>query len=569
MSLITSALQIGKSALLAYQSGLQVVSNNIANLGSEHYIRQSPVMAPLGGTFSDGGLQGGGGVTLAQIRRNVDEALNARLRSAAGDKEGATAENEGLGQLESIFDSLGDISLSSQLSDFFNAWSSLQNTPEDQGARTIVLSKGAALAESFRRTSDSLLNQYESLNKQVEDAVNQVNDLAGKLAELNGQIAAAEGGGRNTAATLCDERDALLADISQYVTIQTREQPDGSMSVYVGNDPLVQHNMVRKLTVTREVLDGRQTAVIRWADNNNQVVPWGGKLEGLITARDVHTTAQMDQLDRLALALISDVNKVHASGQGLEGYEDVTSTYEVLDHNASLNAPGSGLPYAPKNGGFLVTVTDKTTGAQTTVRIDVDLDGVGQDTTLTSLAAALDAVSHLSAQVTADHRLRITADAGQTVSVSEDGSGVLGALGLNTFFSGRDAGTIGLDANIAGRPNRVAAGASDLPGDGGNAGRIAMLASSPSESLNNGQSLLDFHTATMTQLATTTSTSRNTLDAADVIESSLQSQWESVSGVNLDEETVMLMQYQRAFQGAARVVTVVDQLIQQVLSMTS
>jgi flagellar hook-associated protein 1 FlgK len=568
MSLITSALQIGKSALLAYQSGLQVVGNNIANLGSENYVRQSPVMSPLGGMFSDGGLQAGGGTMLAEIRRNVEETLNTRLRSAMGDKEGATAESAGLGQLESIFNSLGDVNLSSQLGDFFNAWSNLQNTPEDQGARSIVLSKGAALAESFRKTSDSLRNQYESLNKQIEDGVRQINDLAGKLAELNVQIVAAEGSGQNTAAALRDKRDAMLAELSKYVAIQTREQPDGSVNVYVGNDPLVQHDIVRALAVTREIVGGRQTAVIRWADSNQQVVPWGGKLAGTIAARDVHTAEQMDQLDRLALALIGDVNRIHASGQGLEGFEDVTGAYAVLDPNAALNAPGSGLPCAPKNGGFLLTVTDKTTGAQTTVRIDVDLDGVGPDTTLAGLAASLAAVDHVSARVAPDNRLRITADAGYAVSFGEDSSGVLGALGINTFFSGNDARTIALDANLAGRPNRVAAATSDMPGDGSNAGRIAMLARSASESLNNGQSLLDYHTATMAQLATTTSTSRNNLEAADAIQSSLQSQWESVSGVNLDEETVRLMQYQRAFQGAARVIAVVDELIQQVLSMT-
>jgi len=107
-----------------------------------------------------------------------------------------------------------------------------------------------------------------------------------------------------------------------------------------------------------------------------------------------------------------------------------------------------------------------------------------------------------------------------------------------------------------------------LPGDGSNAGRIAALATSPSSSLNNGQSLLDYYNAVMGDLATTTSAAQNASEAADVIYGSLQSQWESVSGVNLDEETLMLMRYQRAFQGAARIVAVVDELLQEVLSMT-
>jgi flagellar hook-associated protein 1 FlgK len=53
-----------------------------------------------------------------------------------------------------------------------------------------------------------------------------------------------------------------------------------------------------------------------------------------------------------------------------------------------------------------------------------------------------------------------------------------------------------------------------------------------------------------------------------VVSGSLRAQWESISGVNLDEETVQLMRYQRAFQGAARIITTIDELIQQILMMT-
>jgi len=60
MSLVGSALQIGKSALLAYQSGLQIVSNNIANVGSEKYVRQVAVVTPQGGTYANGTYQTAG-----------------------------------------------------------------------------------------------------------------------------------------------------------------------------------------------------------------------------------------------------------------------------------------------------------------------------------------------------------------------------------------------------------------------------------------------------------------------------------------------------------------------------
>ena len=40
-----------------------------------------------------------------------------------------------------------------------------------------------------------------------------------------------------------------------------------------------------------------------------------------------------------------------------------------------------------------------------------------------------------------------------------------------------------------------------------------------------------------------------------------------LSGVNLDEELVNLTKYQRAYQAAARIVTVTDELLQTILNM--
>ncbi len=569
MGLVNSALQIGRSALLAYQGGLQIIGNNIANLGSEGYTRQSPMIAPLGGTYEADGFKPGGGVALAEIRRNIDETLNVRLRMALGDQNGALAEHQALVELESLFNALSDEDLSSQLNAFFNAWADLQNTPEDLSTRSLVLNQGSVLAEAFRRTLQLLNSQYEALNQQITQTVGRINEIAADLADVNVQIVMGEASTTTPVSMLRDQRDRLLAELSELVAIQTREQPDGSVNVYIGNEPLVQRATYRELTTTSETVNRRQTDVVRWKDNNKQITPWGGRLEGLMTARDTHVVDQINKLDALALAVIADVNRIHAGGQGLEGFQTLTGSYDVFDPAVALNTANNNLPWVPTNGSFLITVTNTTTGLQETVRIDVDLDGIGADTTLNSLAADITAtVSDVTATATADNRLKIDAGAGYTVTFGEDTSGVLGALGLNTFFSGKDASTIALDGNMVGQPNRVAAATSGLVGDGTNAGQIAELATAASAHLNNGQSLLDQYNATMAELATTSSAAQNAVGAADVISGALQAQWESVSGVNLDEETLMLMRYQRAFQGAARIVTVVDELIQQVLVMT-
>ena len=56
-------------------------------------------------------------------------------------------------------------------------------------------------------------------------------------------------------------------------------------------------------------------------------------------------------------------------------------------------------------------------------------------------------------------------------------------------------------------------------------------------------------------------------EAAWAVRSSLQAQKESISGVSLDEEAISLLKFERAFQGASRFVTVVDELLDELMRM--
>ena len=98
-----------------------------------------------------------------------------------------------------------------------------------------------------------------------------------------------------------------------------------------------------------------------------------------MSSRDVLVTGQVDQLNALARALINEVNKVHASGQGRVGYENVVGAYRVEDTGAALNSAAAGLDLTPQNGSFLMTVS-RGDGTSITTTITVDLDGIGVDT---------------------------------------------------------------------------------------------------------------------------------------------------------------------------------------------
>lgn len=576
MGLLNSALQIGRSAILSYEGALHVVGNNISSAGNADYTRISPLLESMQGTPITGELQPGAGVALTNIQRNIDEALESRVRLAIGAQASTSTQQDVLTRVESLFNDLNQGGIGTQLTDFLHGFDELQNTPEDPAIRDLVISHGTNLAQSLRTLRSDLAGVAEDADKQIDEVVKRADQLARDIAKLNTQISSDEAGRQGPAAGLRDQRDGLLRQMAELFDVTVREQPNGTVNVYIGSEALIQGGSVRGLVAVRELTgqgpSRRMAASVRFADTNQQVAVRGGQLEGLIAGRDQHV--QIEQIDELAAAIIAEVNRIHADGQGLVGFAAVTGTTDVLDAGAALNTNAAGLPVAPRNGSFFITVADDATATPVSYRIDVKFDGAGDPTTLDSLAADINAaVQGVTASVTTDNRLSLTAGDGFSFTFGYDGqearadtSGVLAALGLNTFFTGTDAQNIAVNETIVGNPSLIAAASTFLSGDGSNAARLAALDTGGVARLGD-LSLPAFYRTVAGAVAVRTAAVRDQDEANASVLTSLQAQRESISGVNLDEEAISLVKFQRAFQGASRFVRAVDDLVAELMTL--
>lgn len=570
MAILGASFQIGRSALAAYQSALAVAGQNIANVGNPDHARVSGRLAAIHGGMTAGGLAAGMGVSISNLRRHVDAALDSRVRAALSEQTGAETRYTALRQLESLYGELSDQDLSTRLNEFFGAFSALQTDPSTDAARDQVILTAQSVIGELQRQRRGVFTQIEDLNFQIESRTQTANALADEIAALNVQIVPAAAAGRGGDAALRDRRDALLRDLAQLVDVRTSEQPNGVVNVYIGSEPLVEYGRSRGLKVESTISNGVEKLEVRFGDSNTKARITGGSLAAAVTTRDADLAGQLDRIDALARAIIYEVNRVHASGRGLLGYQSVTGTYEVRDPDAVINDPVHGLPFPVRNGVFTVHVRDRASGAERTHIVEVDLDGIGgDDTTLRSLAQQLNALPGLSASLTPDNRLTLRGDVGFELAFSDDSSGVLAAAGIGTFFDGVDATTFAVHDSIIAEPRLIAAASgAGAPGDGSNAGRIAALATAASELLN-GRSVVDYHDQMTHDLAVRTAAAENDSVAAAAVYSSLQAQRESVSGVSLDEEAISLTVYERAFQGASRFLTVVDAMTKELLTIVS
>ncbi|MGD9692856.1 MAG: flagellar hook-associated protein FlgK [Phycisphaerales bacterium] len=573
---LTGSLYIGRSALAASQLALQVTGNNLANASTPGYTRQVARLNPLGAGVDSSGLSVGRGVQVQHIRRQIDQALQTRLEDAVSREQGTLVEQQILSQVEAILNELSGSDLSSELGRFFNAFSEVANNPSATETRAVAVEQGVALAGFLRGLRSDLEITRSQIDSQLDSATRRADDILREIANLNIEIARAEQG-QGVANEMRDHRDGLVRELSELMDVTTIEQPNGAIDVLVGSTTLLTGNRSRGVEFYQETVGGKLSVSVRVKSTGETLPLTTGRLGALLGQRASTVEATIDDLDRVTANLIHEVNRIHSSGEPGRPLTDSTGWLRVgagdqgLAFNDPSNATMSRLTVLPKNGSFTVYVRDGS-GATTTTQIEVDLDGIdalgaagyGDDTSLADLAAMLNGIPNLNAQVTAGGQLRVFTDSGYSVSFGDDTSGVLAVLGINTYFEGDSAANIAVRQEIQQDPLRLVAGTATSAN--GAALAMSALRDASVEGLG-GLSLTNVWLKTVERVGSEGASALVRASAASLVKENLQAQRDGVSGVSVDEESINLLTYQRQYQGAARFITVVDELMQTLLAI--
>lgn len=145
-------------------------------------------------------------------------------------------------------------------------------------------------------------------------------------------------------------------------------------------------------------------------------------------------------------------------------------------------------------------------------------------------------------------------------AANAQGTDLYGNQGGDLFVA-PPAGGVGaaaaLKVNIT-DPSLIAASSDGTTGSNGN---LAILSAVANQAVADGQTPIGFYSNIVFQVGSTTSNTSADVDSSSLILQQLQDQRGSVSGVSLDEEAANLIQYQTAYQAAARVVSTVNTLL--------
>lgn len=561
---LNGALEVGRSAIVASQVALQTAGHNMANAATEGFHRQTVHLTPARGQSVGNGIFVGRGVNLLAVRREVDTALQSRYRDSLSEEYGAQIDQRFLTTMETLQNELTDNDISSLLSEFFNAFSELANNPEDNAVRAVVIQQGVNLSSRIADLRSDYNVVIDEVDTTLEDSILQVNDLLDQIAMLNSQITISEAG-QGGAASLRDQRDVLIDELAQFVEVTVIEQESGAADILIGSTPVLLATDSRGVELRRESVGDSIEISVRVAADGTDLQISSGSIGGLLRQREETVEPMIEDLDTFAGQLIFEVNRLHSQGQGRTGFSSVTGTYKNMDPTANLNAGATTLPFRIENGSFLIHVTHTDTGTRTSYQINVDGDAMSLNDLIDEINTVV-GVPNVTAGSGLANEFTLTADAGYEITFSEDSSGALAALGINTFFSGENAADINVNEVLLENSSLLAAGADHLPGSTDTAIAIADLQDEELEGLSN-VSLRQFWQNSVNDLAVRTDTAITATQSSQLVRESLYSELQAVVGVSLDEESMNLLTYQRQFQAAASFITVIDEILQTLMSI--
>jgi flagellar hook-associated protein 1 FlgK len=316
-------LNVGARSLLVNQKILETVGNNIANVNTPGYSRQTVIVQNVEGQFTGGGYYGNG-VDITTVQRNYSDFLTKQAALMKSVAASDAARYDKLQQLESAF-SGGKDGLGASVSDLLNSFSDIVNAPSDLTARAVALTSADEMAARFQTASNQLYQLRLGVSQELQTNVTTINNLADQIAKSNQEISRAMGSG-HLPNDLLDQRDQLVNELNKYIQTTSIPSADGTVGIFVGgSQALVLGTTVSKLEVapTNYSGDPNQSQLLinvgtsKYPINSNML--GGGEVAGLLRFKNEDLVNAGNLLGRMALAIGTRMNEQQALGVDLSG----------------------------------------------------------------------------------------------------------------------------------------------------------------------------------------------------------------------------------------------------------
>jgi flagellar hook-associated protein 1 FlgK len=432
---IGSIMNAATTGLIASQTGLRVVSDNIANVNTPGYVRKQVIQEAL----VPAGMSAG--VNVAGIRRAADAFLQKAAMGASADAAQASAVGDLMDRAQTLFgDPSENGAFFNRLDQVFSSFSAAADDPASSLRRSQAVDSLNTFFSDAGRISASLKDLTNEADSRVTDDINKANELLKRIDDLNGDISRARSAGVDSAGSE-NVQATLINDLGKLMAINVSSLPLGGVSIRTNDGLALSGQGAAKLSYVR--LPGSPGDITVTLPGGASPQPLrlkmtSGEIRGLLDLRDVHIPGVAEQLGEFVAQASDELNRAHNAGAAVPPPQ-------------VLNGRNTGLDLATAVSGFTGKTTvawvDSTGAIQHRVDIDFDAQTMSTDggpasgfspaTFDTDLSAAFGTPGSASFSGGA---LTLTAPAGQGVAIADDATtpAAKAGKGFSHFFGLND-----------------------------------------------------------------------------------------------------------------------------------
>lgn len=525
--------------IYAAQKGLEVTGNNMTNINTTGYTRQRLDQM----SFVSGGpdyyavpmgTKVGNGVITTGVSQLRDPFLDIAYRNANTNVGQADTKLAWLEQVAGVLDEVGKGSddnglLYKQMQDVIDAVN--QMITEGAGHKeydALVRTAAQGLTDLFRTYAKGLEQEKEKLETSLKQDVNTVNGLLKNIQELNDSIRKADVRG-DSALELRDQRNLALDELSNYMKIDVSYEMED-----VGSGTMVEKLVVSISDTNIKLVDGKYVTQASVDMKDNYKI----KLDELKDRFGKDTPNKQNQ-QTLGETL---QGSLQASRDMLNGKGEFSSEADrKRDPNATTKR---GIPYYQKS---LDLLANKFATVMNEANQPEDLSNPGK--TLGGVLFSNSSDDNKTDNITAAN-----------ISISKDWSTGATQLQCSADSKAPASATDNLAhilAELTGKGHEFKPGAvqqNPAPGDPD----TPLFTGSFQDMFLNIQGVLGND---IKNTAVVLNSYATTLDEVYVDR-------DSISGVDLNEEATNMMQYQKAYSAACRLMTTLDQALDKLINGT-
>lgn len=431
---LNTILSIGTSGLLTAQTGLRVVSDNIANANTAGYVRKTVTQVSL----STAGI--GSGVGVEAIARAANKYLQAASLTSASAAGAAEVLSSYLDNAQALFgDPSGDNSYFSGLDDVYSAFSSAADSPASQLLRSQALTRVQAFLTDSSRINSSLATLAKQADTQISADVDLANNLIDQISGLNADIARSKSIGGDASGSE-NIQSGLVDQLGKLIDIQVGPRTTGGVNLRAGDGTILVGDGVATLSYSRT---DSGSGVIQVSATGSTVPSLtarisGGEIKGLLDLRNTELPGMSAQLGEFVSQAVEEINRAHNAASAVPAPTSLTGKDIGLDLPTAING---------FSGTSTVAITDSDGNLLHKVAIDftagtMSLDG-GAGTAFTSATFLATLNSQLGANGSAtfaNGALSIAATGSNGIAIADDATSpsLKAGQGFSQFFGMND-----------------------------------------------------------------------------------------------------------------------------------